>query len=183
MSYAPIKMTECRGCHKCRYGFTGAGVLLVDLIRGQIILVRVNGEYTDPGGCIGQQNDTLSYTASRELYEETAGSVSTTQQCIASCKYVDIPAGKYHKYRCFIMYASTVSCSTFYNERKKLQNAVNRGMYISHCFFEADRMTRFSIAQFKRSINKTATTDNGEIVVLSNRIMKIIKAAVKSRTI
>jgi len=174
-------MTKCKGCHKCRYGFTGAGVLLIDLMRNQIILVRVNGKYTDPGGSIDYQSDTLSYTAARELNEETSENVSTTPQYLANNPYVDISAGTSHKYRCFMLYDSGISCREFYKNRKRLEQLRKRGLSMPYGYYEADRMTRFPISQFKKYKNaNAANTDTGRPVVLSNRVVKIISAAVKS---
>src|SRR5438105_1053445 len=99
----------CKGCNKCRYGFTGAGVLLVSPDQNGVVtlvLVKENdrkrkGMYNDCGGSIKSPHEKLSEVASRELLEETNYTVNISSLYLQKCRYVDL--GDFHKYRCYIV--------------------------------------------------------------------------------
>lgn len=169
---------KCEGCSTCRYGFRGAGILLVDEKNGDILLCRHAGtkRYSDQGGLIDQK-ERCSDAASRETLEETRGTVSVSPSTLLKCRYVDV--GGVHKYRCYVYYTSgSVSCSAYYRvDSSKL----------SPCYRETDAMTRFSINGIKAELQKnphatkwTGIRNNTPTKLeVDGRVIKIVRQAIK----
>lgn len=151
--------------------YSGAGVIIIDFNKNHVIMFKDHtNTYNDAGGMNNRREKTrnvniISQTASRELLEESRGTIYIPPQDLLKYKHVDIESGKY-LYRCYIVYQSCVSCTRFY------QTDVSK---LPYEYQECTRMTRFPISQFNKGIGNTIISDNREKLPLGNRGKKILR--------
>mgnify|MGYP003385643298 CR=1 FL=1 len=156
----------------------GSGVLIIDLKRDQIILVKdYTGDYSDFGGK-AMPGKTVAGTAAQEFYEESCGSHTISETYLTTCQYVQIRDA----YRCYIVFAS-LSCTNYYKHRRALKDKQLAGSHVSSCMLETSRMTRFSITDLKHeygtcgSIGTNHQTDRGEWVTFGGRLKGVLNRA------
>jgi hypothetical protein len=160
-----------------RFGYSGAGVLLVDPSKNQIILVQDHtNQFNDAGGKVDNSSTKLSDLAAKELYEESRASIRISGRDLWNSD-VDIQAGN-SKYKCYIYRSSNISCRQFYANAQVVRNW-------GSCYNETTRMTRFPIQQIKNHyfaygvIPYNIISDNGESCSLHGRVRRVLEQAIR----
>ena len=162
----------------CSGRYTGAGVLIIapshthtgelDIILGRNTR---SGKYSDFGGFVDSSDASLAETASRELREETNGTIIVSARDLAKkgkCETVK-------EYASFCVTLEDVSCSEFYKSLKRRGAARGRG------YGEIDRVTRFRIERLMaycrtHRFGNHLESDTGEIHRISPRARAVIVA-------
>jgi hypothetical protein len=156
-------------------GFSGAGVLVLDTSKQQLLLIKdYHGQYNDMGGQLQAPliDGVLERTAAAELLEETRGVMKVSAAELASAPRVSLPKG----YRMYILRRpdTTGLCSRYYAIDPK-----KAGLGPSFC--ETEGLTRFPLQQFlgKGGAGPTALTDTGRAVQLHDRVRTGINEALR----
>jgi hypothetical protein len=175
------QLQPCVGCIQCVNGFSSAGCLLVDRIRGDIILGRnaFNKKFNDFGGII-DRGETIADAAIRELREETADTILVSHQNDLTGPAVKIPYLN-HFHISFIQRVENMQCRNFYGNYNFLKSRASTPSY----YLENDQMVRFPInalkldweKQNRTRLSKFQTTNKGQSVELEGRVRTVLLCA------
>lgn len=152
--------------------YTGAGVLLVDSQKPEILLINDwSNAYNDMGGRL--QGKTCPVTASTELYEETRRTVHIPPSRIAALPCVCVN----NTYKMYICKMNTYGICAKY---MKVPHDTLPDNYVYH---ETKGIARFCLDQFKHKhapgpVTKAYTT-TGRLVPIHGRVAEGIQEAIK----
>jgi hypothetical protein len=155
-------------------GFSGAGVLVLDASKQQLLLIKdYHGKYNDMGGQLQAPltDGVLERTAATELLEETRGVMQASAADLASAPHVSLlPQG----YRMYLLRLPDTAglCSRYYSVDP---------IALGPSFCETKGLTRFPVQQFlsRGGAGPTAFTDTGLAVPLHGRVRTGINAALR----
>lgn len=129
---------KCQGCDRCTYGVISAGVIIIDSTRGfdeLILACDDNGRFNDFGGHVDHESPSMC--ASRELFEESRGTVCISPSEIKECLSVRMHAGR-HYHKIYFVQTYGVRCTLFFD--------VNT-YDLPSVMLETSQMRRFNLEQ------------------------------------
>jgi hypothetical protein len=157
--------------------YSGAGVIAIIIIDNKpyfILFYLRKNIVTDAGGQIEHINSVLN-TASRELFEESAGLINISETTLDSNSfYIDIKnEDKY--YRSYIIIIDSINTDDYY----KNLNKINKFKFNPFSETHGIRLISLDYIDFINN-DIIMRTDTNKIVILSNRTKHIIKKIYKN---
>jgi hypothetical protein len=150
-SRPPEEKTECY-CGRCYNNFCGAGVIPVDLDKGEIILVKDwRKRFGDAGGKCESSHKSLSDTAACECYEEFRTLIDIRNQHDNLTKLPSVDLKKHHKYRTYFLPVNgekqvSIDCSEYHT-----QDTLDKIENLGPAYKETTDIATFSIALIKEA--------------------------------
>ena len=151
--------------------YSGAGVIPIVIIRNKpyFVLFMLNrGKLTDAGGRI-EDSTSIIDTASRELFEESAGLFNINSNILHNNSvYIDIKNDDKY-YRSYISIIDKFDKDYYYTNLKKIRK------YIYSPFSETRDIQLISLEYIHFINNIWMNTKTNKILLLSNRTSKILE--------